>query len=598
MPDLYSELDFVRRCVNIDTKSLHSIYFDFNKIQIKLYNDVLNGKPSFTHLSRYIIKDSNIQYAIKRIMSNDGRNTPGPDGQTLDDLLKQDYKDIKSLLLKRIKGDIKLYSRLVDIPKEDGSFRTLGITNILDRIAQQCILNILEPILEYQFYPDSYGFRRNLSTQHAMSALVNNTKEIKNGSVLDCDLSKYFDTINLDIVLDKLRYNHKIRDTQLLRSIKFLMSIDTKDTKYQGIGLAQGSILGPILANVLLHDLEILVNDLNMYNEAISNGSEFHKTHPYNKFYNMSYYRRKGKDQYLKTVGNRMQIRMIRYADDFIIISPNPWDVERFKPVLDSWCTKHQVSLNWNKTSEIIIKEGQDFVINFVGFKYMRFASGHVMISFKNLSKFWYNQKKLLRSELRKGHYQKVMSIILGTIYNFNLVTNMQAYINLVNGILYSWSRQSQMYKKPDTEIYKYKDIIFNTWMWRKQSSKNTKDYLINKQYWTPIMKTKNNDELILKFINMLTNSSNFPNIRYKMYIPGLVKKQKKDPITNIPLYKIGIDNLVIHHKKPRSKGGSNSFDNLVLLSVYSHNLIHYSTDFPTGVNKTQLTKLRNLVND
>ena len=175
---------------------------------------------------KYVINDVNILTAIKIISRNTGRNTPGPDGIVYKDVLGVDIdvaiKEIKARLL----GKKKCFARQVEIPKANGKKRKLGITNIYDRIAQQCIRNILEPIVEAHFNPESFGFRKDRNALQCIAYIATSLQFANEGKIYDCDLSNYFDTVIIDKVLDKLKSNHKIYDIEFLRGIKRLMWID------------------------------------------------------------------------------------------------------------------------------------------------------------------------------------------------------------------------------------------------------------------------------------------------------------------------------------------------------------------------------------
>src|SRR5699024_1019414 len=125
------------------------------------------------NLFRLVVKENNIKLAIKKLSMNKGRNTPGPDGMTFNDIKSMDFTVLVKEVKLRLHLKKKPKGRKVSIPKSGGGSRTLGITNILDRLAQQCVMNILEPICESIFYPSSFGFRPNLQAQHCIATFNN-----------------------------------------------------------------------------------------------------------------------------------------------------------------------------------------------------------------------------------------------------------------------------------------------------------------------------------------------------------------------------------------------------------------------------------------
>lgn len=224
------------------------------------------------HLWKYVTNRMNIINAIKIISRNGGSNTAGVDGITYRDLRKKELEEVIREIQKRLLGRVRAIGREVQIPKNNGEFRPLGITNIYDRIAQQCVRNILEPIVEAHFNQESFGFRRGRNATECMSYIATGLQHVDEGMIYDCDLKSYFDMVQIDKVLNKLKSNHKIYDKQFLRCIKRLMWIDVDKKKYNGIGLRQGTILGPILANVMMHDFELRLNEINDYKRENGSG--------------------------------------------------------------------------------------------------------------------------------------------------------------------------------------------------------------------------------------------------------------------------------------------------------------------------------------
>lgn len=136
--------------------------YGINDVEQILFDKALT-KTRFNHLWQYVIDERNIICSIKIIGSNKGKKTAGPDGITFNDMMKLDIEDVIKEIKNRLFGSKRGKARNVMIPKSNGKMRSLGITNLYDRIAQQCVKNILEPILEAQFNPESFGFRKNYS---------------------------------------------------------------------------------------------------------------------------------------------------------------------------------------------------------------------------------------------------------------------------------------------------------------------------------------------------------------------------------------------------------------------------------------------------
>jgi RNA-directed DNA polymerase len=143
--------------------------------------------------------------------------------------------------------------RLVEIPKDGGGVRLLGIPTIEDRIAQQVVVKVLEPKVEPHFHCDSYGYRPGKSAHQALE--VARKRCWQNDWVLDLDISKYFDTINHELLMKAIRRHAESKWVLLYVSRWLVVPYRLKDgtTVQRDKGIAQGSNIGPILSNLFLH---------------------------------------------------------------------------------------------------------------------------------------------------------------------------------------------------------------------------------------------------------------------------------------------------------------------------------------------------------
>lgn len=202
-----------------------------------------------------ILSRNNLITALKRVEANKG--APGIDGvptEQLRDDIRKHWKSIKRQLLEGTYKPAPV--RRVEIPKPNGGVRLLGIPTVMDRFIQQAILQVLTPIFDPHFSPYSYGFRPK---RRAHDAVRQAQKYIQEGYryVVDIDLEKFFDRVNHDILMSRVA--RKVEDKRVLKLIRAYLKAGVM---LEGVrvrseeGTPQGGPLSPLLANILLDDLD------------------------------------------------------------------------------------------------------------------------------------------------------------------------------------------------------------------------------------------------------------------------------------------------------------------------------------------------------
>lgn len=197
-----------------------------------------------------------MQRAWKRVKSNAG--AAGIDGRNIEEteeLLKKSWPAIKEQLLKGTYRPKPV--RRVEIPKDDGGVRKLGIPTVVDRLIQQALTGVLQEEWDKTFHPASYGFRPGRSAHQA----IDRVKEIINTEArnwcVDIDLEKFFDSVNHDILMDRVR--KRLSDERVIRLIRLYLKSGIME---HGLltateeGTPQGGPLSPLLSNLLLNDLD------------------------------------------------------------------------------------------------------------------------------------------------------------------------------------------------------------------------------------------------------------------------------------------------------------------------------------------------------
>ncbi|MFZ2170474.1 MAG: group II intron reverse transcriptase/maturase [Methylococcaceae bacterium] len=213
-------------------------------------------KTLTNQLMEQICEPSNLNRAYKRVKANKG--TAGVDGMTVDDLLGWIALHKESLIESLMTGTYQPQPVLgIEIPKPGGKgVRQLGIPSVIDRLVQQAIHQVLEPIFDPTFSDSSYGFRPGRSAHQALKRAKEYVQE-GHGIVVDIDLEKFFDRVNHDILMSRL--SRRIDDKRLLRIIRRFLQAEMMQ---QGIcikrldGLSQGGPLSPLMSNLLLDELD------------------------------------------------------------------------------------------------------------------------------------------------------------------------------------------------------------------------------------------------------------------------------------------------------------------------------------------------------
>lgn len=187
------------------------------------------------------------------------RGAPGIDGRTIADFAEAEELEI-ARLLHELKE--KRYRpspvRRVTIPKPDGGERHLGIPTVRDRVVQQALLSTLEPVFEPHFHPSSYAYRPGRSCHDAIAKVTMFTRTYDLSWVVDLDLSKCFDTLNHDLIIQCFR--KRIADGSILELLTlFLKSGVMQDGNWQAseTGSPQGGVISPLVANVYLHEFDM-----------------------------------------------------------------------------------------------------------------------------------------------------------------------------------------------------------------------------------------------------------------------------------------------------------------------------------------------------
>lgn len=207
------------------------------------------------HLLQEAVRWGNVFEAYRRVKQNKG--APGPDGMTVEalgELLRSRWPEIQVSLESGTYQPQPV--KRVEIPKDGGGKRKLGIPCVLDRLVQQMLLQVLAPLFGIRFSEWSYGFRKGRGTQ---DAVLRARAHVKDGFrwTVDLDLEKFFDRVNHDVLM--ARVARKVKDKRVLRLIRQFLEAGCLEgglTSPKLEGTPQGGPLSPLLSNILLDDLD------------------------------------------------------------------------------------------------------------------------------------------------------------------------------------------------------------------------------------------------------------------------------------------------------------------------------------------------------
>jgi len=213
-------------------------YYSTQEIQDKLYKYSQKGYD-FKNLMEHITSRKNILLAYRNIKRNTGSNTRGTNNTTIKDLEEWSIQELVDYIRNRLEYYKPQPVRRIYIPKPDGRKRPLGIPTMEDRLIQQCIKQVLEPICEAKFHNHSYGFRPNRSTKHAIARtmfLMN-----KNGLhySVDIDIAGFFDNVD-HVKLKKQIWSTGIKDKKLISILGEMLKAEIEGEGVPKKGTPQG----------------------------------------------------------------------------------------------------------------------------------------------------------------------------------------------------------------------------------------------------------------------------------------------------------------------------------------------------------------------
>ena len=578
------------------TKLRHNEYYNMQELFDKLYADSKKGKV-FENLMKLIAQPENIKLAYRNIKRNKGSSTSGTDRSTIE--------DIKSLptdkYIEMVQRKLKFYQpkpvRRIEIPKPNGKMRPLGIPTIIDRLVQQSILQVLEPICEAKFHERNNGFRPNRSTENAIAQCYRMIQQQNLHFVVDIDIKGFFDNVNHSKLIKQI-WAMGIRDKKLICIIKAMLKapIIMPDGKieYPERGTPQGGILSPLLSNIVLNELDWWISSQWEY---IPTKYEYQlRTNKDGTVIKSHTYRALRKSQ-LK------EMYIVRYADDFKIFCRKRSDADKVFVAVKQWLQDRlKLQISEEKSKVINLRKHYS---EYLGFKLKAVKKGKKYVVCSHMRD---KSKEIVTEQLIKQ-----IKKIQRPKHKNQSIMEIRRYNQMVEGVQNYYRFATDVTIDCDEIQRAVSTVITNRLKGHVKKQGNTNNKHILKRYGSskqlrfingypfvpigyvqtkhPMYKKKSIckysvegrqeihknlqfDEYVLWVMEQLqynyksTESIEFMDNKISVY----AAQYGKCAVLGIIL---DMEDIHCHHKLPKSLGGKDNYQNLIIVHQDIHRLIH-----------------------
>lgn len=612
-----------------NTKLRHAEYYGMTETFDSLFARS-KGNHKFTKLMPIIISDDNILLAYRNIKRNNGSATAGVDRVTIKDIEKLSTDEFCTIVKKRFAYYNPRKVKRVEIPKPNGKTRPLGIPSMWDRIAQQCILQVLEPICEAKFYKHSFGFRPTKSAENAVCACALRINLNKMQYVVDVDIKSFFDEVKHSKLMRQI-WTMGIQDKQLLVIIRKMLKapivMPNGEVIYPTKGTPQGGILSPLLANI----------NLNEFDWWIANQWESKQCQNINDYLNKKtgLYSHQYRYRQLRKTSKLKEMYIVRYADDFKIFTTTRSNAEKIFTASKMWLEERLgLPISEEKSKITNLKKQSS---EFLGFELKMERKGYDRMGRKRYvcysqvtEKAKQRVKKQLKDQIKQ--MQKAAS-------DNELIKSVQIYNSMVIGV-HNYYQIATHVTKSFMPI-QYQLMLVEKNRLKEHSLKKTTNYSTNDKGIKPYLKSKMTRYIkgypIIPIGYVKTRNARMPKNGATKYTPEgrelihkeqkavaswkiqwirehliineratvslndnrislFIAQQGKCAVTNVELILTEMD---CHHKIPWKISKDDRYSNLALVTRDVHKLIH-ATDENTirsyldnlKLNAKQLEKL------
>ncbi len=584
-------------------KLRHSEYYSMVEMFDDLYARSSKGEV-FNKLVNIISSENNIKLAYRNIKRNKGSTTAGYDDIDIKDIEKIPHEKYVAKIQKMLSWYRAKPVKRVEIPKPNGKMRPLGLPTMWDRLVQQCILQVLEPICEAKFYKRSHGFRPNHSAEHALAECYKMAQVQGMHFIVDVDIKSFFDNVNHN-KLKKQMWAMGIQDKKLLCIISEMLKapiiypdghreIPTK-------GTPQGGILSPLLSNIVLNELDWWISS---QWETIPTRTDYKtRTHKNGTVDRSPIYTTFRRNTNLK------EMYIVRYADDFKIFCRNRQEAEKAFHAVKGWLNDRLgLQISEEKSKIINLKKRYS---EFLGFKFKLIRKGNRYAICSHMSdKALQREKQMLKDQIERIQDPADTNAEHAAISRYNTMVwgihNYYQYATCISmdcsAIAYEINKCLKNRLKERLKKQGNIDLLFI----KKRYGASQQIRFSNGKPICPISYVRMKNPMhkkssICKYtvdgrkeihkslgINVailnrlacyseVSRSIEFLDNRISLY----VAQNGKCAVTGRPLE---INEMHCHHKTPISKGGTDVYSNLTIVMEDVHILIHATEE--TTINE------------
>lgn len=559
-------------------------YYDTQALFDDLYAKS-KRKFIFKDLMQYITSRENILLAYRNIKKNRGSKTKGVNQSTILSVAGENPEALISYVRNRLDWFTPHPVRRVEIPKPNWGIRPLGIPTIEDRLIQQCILQVLEPICEAKFYAHSYGFRPNRGTRDAIARANFLTSRNNFQYVVDIDIKGFFDHVNHAKLLKQI-WTLGIRDKNLLCILSKMLKAEIAGEGVPTRGVPQGGLLSPLLPNIVLNELDWWI------------ASQWETFQPKRHYSSHSY-----EYKMLRETSQLKEVFIVRYADDFKLFCKKRSDADKLFQAVQMWL-RERLSLEISQEKSKVVNLKKHYS-EFLGIKMKLWHKGNKWVIKSHMrDKAVEKAKSTLKDKVKK--LQK--SPTPKSVNEFNAaVLGLHNYFNMATNVYLDFDRIAfEVNKSLKCRLKNVlsKNIIKSKAYQKFYGSYTGKLYAVRGRVLFPIVSVKNcpprnfsqdicsytpeGRKKIHSFLqaidrkilySLMENPVGNTSVEYNdNRISLYVGQQGRCYVTGELLR---LDEMEVHHKKSQQDGGGDLYENLVWVTTDVHRLVH-ATDRAT----------------